>query len=104
MNTYSRHQADLDNFPGDLVDDDQLRYAAMMSTMSGPQQAMAYLIACETQANQTPRNRGEPTPAQQRQRGYRSRRMRPHIRSNRQSNTGAWPDHSNGTRGPASAA
>ena len=52
MNTYSRHQADLDDFPDDLVDDNQLRYAAMMSTMSGPQQALAYLIACETQANQ----------------------------------------------------
>ena len=52
MNTYSRHQADLDDFPDDLVDDNQLRYAAMMSTMSGPQQALAYLIAGETQANQ----------------------------------------------------
>ena len=52
MNTCSRHQADLDDFPEDLVDDDQLRYAAMMSTMSSPQQAIAYLIACETQANQ----------------------------------------------------
>jgi hypothetical protein len=36
MNTCSRHQADLDDFPEDLVDDDQLRYAAMMSTMSSP--------------------------------------------------------------------
>ena len=52
MNRYSRHQADLDDFPDDLVADNQLRYAAMMSTMSGPQQALAYLIACETQANQ----------------------------------------------------
>ena len=54
MNTYSRYQTDPDDFPDDLVDDDQLSYAAMMSTMSGPQQALAYLIACETQANRTP--------------------------------------------------
>ena len=52
MNTYSQYQTDPDDFPDDLVDDDQLSYAAMMSTMSGPQQALAYLIACETQANQ----------------------------------------------------
>ena len=52
MNTYSRHQADLDESPDDLVDDNQLRYNAMLSTRSGPQQALAYLIACETQANQ----------------------------------------------------
>ena len=52
MNTYSRYQTDPDDFPDDLVDDEQLNYAAMMSTISRPQQALAYLIACETQANQ----------------------------------------------------
>ena len=48
----TQRQTDPDDFLDDLVDDDQMNYAAMMSTMSGPQQALAYLIACETQANQ----------------------------------------------------
>ena len=104
MNRYSRHQADLDDFPDDLVADNQLRYAAMMSTISGPQQALAYLIACETQANQAL----ETAENQLRHNNINAATgavecAHIHVAAG-QSNTGAGPDHNRRTRGPTSAA